>query len=219
MIDLSGRKYGRLTVVKRTGKDRQRRYHWLCRCSCGEEKIVRGDSLKSGKTKSCGCLHKEKVAHLLTKHGHATRMTVSQAYRSWQHIIQRCTNPKHQHYHLYGGRGIMVCERWLNSFENFLVDMGEPPSPTHSIDRIDNNNQYCKSNCQWATKREQSRNRRNNHLETYNGKTQCLASWAEEYNIVYQTLQKRLKLGWSIEKALTTKANGAKPNEQNNTGY
>lgn len=120
-------------------------------------------------------------------------------------MIQRCTNPNDKRYKNYGGRGITVCKRWRNSFEKFLEDMGEPPTKEHSIDRINNNGNYCKSNCRWVTRKEQNRNKRNNRLITYKGKTQCLIEWAEEYNINYDTLWCRIyKYGWPIEKALTT---------------
>ena len=199
MIDLVGQKFGRLFVIKKMDNSKNRHSQWLCRCECGKEKIIRGDSLKNENTKSCGCLHIE----ISTKHGHRTEAKMSETYHSWNNMIQRCTNPKNEFYYNYGGRGITVCKRWLN-FENFLKDMDEVPKK-HQIDRINNNGNYCKDNCKWSTRTEQGRNKRNNRLETYNGKTQCLIEWVEEFGISYSVLWDRLyKLGWSIKKALTT---------------
>ncbi|KKK59795.1 hypothetical protein LCGC14_3030790 [marine sediment metagenome] len=198
MIDLTSKKFGRLTVIKRVDKNKSRNYRWLCKCDCGKEKIILGYNLKNGHTKSCGCLLKEGNN---TTHSHSKTKT----YHSWHNMIRRCTNFNDLSYHNYGGRGITVCKRWRNSFENFLEDMGEPPTDSHSIDRINNNGNYCRENCQWTTRKEQNRNKRDSHLETYNGKTQCLSAWAEETGIAYWTLCARInKLGWSIEKALTT---------------
>jgi hypothetical protein len=128
---------------------------------------------------------------------------MSQTYKAWSTIIQRCTNLNNEKYPIYGGRGIKVCKRWLK-FQNFLKDMGEPPTKHHSIDRINNNGDYCKSNCRWATRKQQQRNKRSNISATYNGVTQLIIDWAQEYQISYHTLRSRIyRLGWPIEKALT----------------
>ena len=119
-------------------------------------------------------------------------------------MIQRCINPNDKKYPLYGSRGIRVCKQW-EKFENFLKDMGECPSG-YSIDRTDNNKGYNKENCRWATPKEQARNRRNNHMISYNEKTQCLAAWTEETGIASSLISWRIKNGWSTEKALTTSA-------------
>lgn len=201
-IDLINKKFGRLVVLKKLSTDKYGNYYWLCKCGCGEEKSIRGNSLKSGATQSCGCLQKEIIIERLTKHRHAIREKRSRVYRTWQNMIQRCTNLKHNCYKDYGGRGIQVCKRW-RKFENFLEDMGIPENGL-TLDRIDNNGNYCKENCSWVTSKQNNRNKRNNHLETYREKTQCLMEWAEEFSINYNTLYKRLCLGWSIAKALTT---------------
>ena len=204
MIDLTGQKFGRLTILKRMDKNKRGDYRWLCKCICGKEKIVIGSDLKSGNTKSCGCLRKEQTRERFTTHGHLKDDTASKTYTSWESMIKRCTNPNNKDYHHYGGRGIKVCQRW-RKFENFLEDMGEPPTEKHSIDRIDNNLGYCKENCRWATRKEQQRNTRRNHMISFHGKIQCLAAWAEELNINYSTLSSRIFiLGWSVEKAFTT---------------
>lgn len=199
-IDLTGKRFERLLVIKKLGTNRWRNSYWLCRCDCGKEKIILGYNLKNGHTQSCGCLFKEGNN---TKHGHSTTIKVSKTYEAWAHIIQRCTNPNNKDYYNYGGRGIKVCKRWLK-FENFLKDMGEAPE-AHQIDRINNNGNYCKSNCRWTTSKINNRNRRDNRLITHEGEKQCLAAWAEEYQIDYRLLWQRIyRDKWSIEKALTT---------------
>jgi len=209
MNNLIGQKFERLIVLKRMDNDKWGKSCWLCECDCGKEKIVIGSDLKSGNTKSCGCLAKEKLIKRLTKHGHSTTTKVSKTYISWADMIQRCTNPNHKDYHNYGGRGIKVSKRWVK-FENFLEDMGEPPTDKHTLDRISNDGNYCKSNCRWATRKEQSRNTRRNRLITYKGKTQCLIEWAEELGINYSTLKWRLCNGWSIERAFETSTKNIK---------
>lgn len=201
-INLVGQKFGKLTVLKRTENAKNRAAsRWLCKCDCGKEKIIRSDSLRNGNTQSCGCFKSKGNNY---KHGHAKRKNVSRIYKIWKNIIMRCYNPKSQHYRIYGDRGIIVCERWLK-FENFLEDMGEPPTDKYTIDRINNDRGYYKENCRWSTSKEQQRNKRNNHLLKYNNKIQCIAAWAEEYNIIDSTLRSRLKNGWSIEKAIEKK--------------
>lgn len=202
-IDLTGEKFGRLVVIKRIGKDKSGNIIWLCRCDCKTEKIIRGASLKNKTTRSCGCLNKEKIIERQTKHGHWTSGKASKSYNAWSHIKQRCTNISDPSYHRYGGRHISICKRWLK-FENFLDDMGEPPTRDHSIDRIDNNGNYCKDNCRWATSEQQARNRRNNKLITCNGKTQLLIEWAKETRISHTVILWRIKRGWSIDRAITT---------------
>lgn len=198
MLNLIRQKFGKLTIIEQSRKNKWGNYLWLCRCDCGKETIVAGGNLKSGSTKSCGCLQKE----IVTKHGHNTRTKVSRNYQIWAGIIQRCTNPNYHHYVNYGGRGITVCKRWMK-FQNFLEDMGEVPLG-HQIDRINNNKGYYKGNCHWTTSKTNNRNKRNNHLETYNGRTQYMVDWAREFSIDQGTLSKRIKRGWSIGKALTT---------------
>lgn len=179
------------------------KYRWLCLCNCGRETIVLSESLKSGNTKSCGCLCREITRQRSTKHGHKRRNKISKIYISWISMVQRCVNSNRKNYKNYGGRGITVCKRW-GKFENFLEDMGEKPEG-HQIDRIDNNGNYCKSNCRWTTPKQNSRNRSNHRIINFNGKTQCLSAWAEKFNIRVGTLRARIyKYHWSIEKALTT---------------
>lgn len=146
----------------------------------------------------------------MKKHGHNTRIIRSTTYNSWAKMIQRCTNSNSDHYHLYGGRGITVCERWL-VFENFLKDMGERPEGT-SLDRKNTEGIYKPDNCKWSTKREQQQNLRFNHNLTFNEETKCIQEWARCTHLPPSTITYRLKIGWSIEKTLTTQSR-KKPNQ------
>lgn len=153
--DLTGNKFGRLTVIQKH-EVKKGRVYWLCRCECGKKTIVPTFRLNKGGSKSCGCLKIE----LQTKHGYGRRGKRTPEYRAWYAMIQRCSNSNHNNYNLYGGRGIQVCSRWLGSFENFLVDAGHKPSELHTLDRIDVNGNYEPTNCKWSTKSEQNINKR-----------------------------------------------------------
>jgi len=190
--DLAGQRFGRLLVIERAG-NKGRRVCWRCRCDCGAEVEVRSPSLTRGRTVSCGCYH----YGLITKHG----MWRTPVYRSWHSMMDRCNKPRHVAYMRYGGRGIKVCDRWLD-FEQFYEDMGHRPAG-QTLDRIDNNGDYEPGNCQWATPSQQGRNQKNNRRLTYKGVTKCLAGWVETMGINYHTLHHRLEKGWSVEDALT----------------
>lgn len=136
------------------------------------------------------------------RHGDCVGGRVSSENHTWQQMRRRCQNPTHPRYADYGGRGIGVCERWA-SFENFLADMGRRPSPTHTLDRINNDGNYEPSNCRWATKREQTLNSRHARMIEFNGRTQCMTDWAAEIGLKTTTLWQRLNLGWPVERALT----------------
>ncbi|WP_250125503.1 hypothetical protein [Chroococcidiopsis sp. CCMEE 29] len=201
--DLTGERFGRLTILGEAGKVPLERYLLLVLCDCGQEKIVQRGHITRGGTKSCGCygLELQKLGN--PKHGLSRTAT----YAVWSAMIQRCTNPNIGNYELYGARGIKVAPRWLESVENFYADMGECP-PGCSIDRIDNDGDYCPENCRWTTPKVQSRNTRTNRHITYGGKTQCVTAWAEELSVPRRTLFARLYAGWTEEKALTEPFNG-----------
>lgn len=203
--DLSGRIFGRLTVISHAGK-RGEKNCWLCRCECGVQKVIMGESLRSGRAESCGCLNLEMVVARSTTHG----KTHTSEFHIWTGIIQRCTDPNSRAFADYGGRGITVCERWRNSFEAFLEDVGPRPTSGHTIERKDNALSYDKDNCEWATRVAQNNNTRRNVFITHNGVTRTIAQWARESGLKYAVLYRRLKAGMSIEEALTiaSSANG-----------
>lgn len=203
-IDLTGQKFGRLTVIREISKEKRSRRKWLCKCDCknNNEVIVRGDSLRGGSTRSCGCLQPEIASAINTKHSHASNGKRTKTHNSWHMMIQRCTNPNYNRYKDYGGRGIAICEEWLE-FSNFLKDMGKRP-PGYTLERRGNERGYCPENCYWATRKQQQRNTRRNHLIIHERKTQCVSAWAEETGISKNTILWRLNHGWSTERALTT---------------
>lgn len=202
LIDMVGTTWGRLTVVSRVGVTDNGKATWLCRCACGEERVVAGKWLRSGNTRSCGCLQREK-ASARAKKGIAVTHGRSKTpeFCAWGDMVERCRCPTNRAYKHYGGRGITVCDRWLESFENFYADMGDRPSNKHSLDRINNDGPYSPENCRWATWAEQSRNRRNNRYVTYNGETKTVQDWAEAVGVTHSTMRRRLSL-WSIEQAI-----------------
>lgn len=206
--DLTGLKFNRLTVIKLhhkgepiicKGKSSGCHYFWLCECECGNKIIVDGIALTTAHTKSCGCYKSEKLKQIKTKHGlYCTRL-----HNIWNNLKQRCLNSKRKDYKSYGGRGITVCNEWLE-FKNFYDwSMANGYTDELSIDRIDNNGNYEPSNCRWVTKETQNKNRRNNHKVTYNGITKCVCDWAKDIGIDEAALRYRLK-AWGIEKALNT---------------
>lgn len=201
MQDITGRRYGRWTVIKFHDAVRYTRatvIRWLCSCDCGTEKIVQGQSLKNGKSVSCGCVRNEAVRQRMTKHG----MYKSSEYAAWAHMMDRCRNPRSSEFKNYGGRGIAVCEPWADAAV-FLADMGKRPSTKHSLERKKNNLGYSPENCIWATPPEQCNNKRTNRRLRFNGRVQTVAQWAREFKMKEKTLRKRLDLGWTTTDALT----------------
>lgn len=194
-----GNRYGLLVAIALHGEGRT---SWLCACDCGNIVIVKMKELRSGNTTSCGCRRTKKLLERNTKHGCATRTRRTPEFQIWEGIKARCYNPGHEHYAEYGGRGIKVL--WT-SFEEFHAAMGDKPSPLHTVDRKDSDGHYCTENCRWATRKEQSRNKRNTRWVEWQGRRQCLADWAEELGLSYAALALRLyKSKWTVEQAFTT---------------
>lgn len=198
LVDMIGQKHGRLLVVERAGSTpvRPKQAKWKVICECGRETVVIGKDLRTGATKSCGCLRAEKGVINNLIHGKSNTRT----FRIWRRMRERCSNRRCTDWRHYGGRGIRVCERWQD-FMTFLNDMGEAPSGA-TIERIDNNGDYEPANCRWGSRKEQARNKRDNKDITYQGRTQCVAAWAEEIGIKYSVLSSRLRRGWPVERAL-----------------
>ena len=201
--DLTGFKFGRLTVISRA-KDRiepsgKHRIMWYCRCDCGNEKIVCGESLRDGRSTSCGCFRtdimREKTTH---------RCEPKHLYGLYNSMKARCYNQNTKAYKDYGGRGVYVCDQWRNDFSAFRDwAFSNGYKRGLSIDRIDNSGPYSPDNCRWATMEEQCNNRRSNHLIAINGQTRTLSQWAKIYHKNPKTIFSRVYSGWSPERAVT----------------
>lgn len=206
-IDLTGHVFDRLTVVSlaalKPRADGALMPFWNCRCACGHHKAVPTCSLRSGGVRSCGCLQREVAAASKFVHG----MSRCQHYKIHHAMIDRCHNPRHRAFKNYGGRGIVVCERWRgeNGLCNFIEDMGDVP-PGYTIERKNNSLGYSPDNCIWATRKQQNRNMRITRLISHDGKTQCLTDWANESKMSVGMLWWRLKRGWDFARAITTPA-------------
>lgn len=188
-LELTGKVFTRFTVIEFLEMTKQGSL-WKCRCSCGKEKSIIGKQLMSGAIKSCGCYKDQNTKERSIIHNR----TKTVEYRTWRHIKSRCYNKNVHNYDNYGGRGIKICDRWLNSFENFYADMGERPSSNHSIDRFPNKDgDYELSNCRWATTKQQSRNIRTNHWIEHNGVIKILSDWAADLNTTASNLNSHLK--------------------------
>ena len=197
--NLVGQKFGRLTVEAFSGANKWGNALWKCRCECGNEKVAQSALLLSNQVGSCGCL--AKAGHFKRQHS----ACYTPEYSAWNNIKGRTANPNHKSFKDYGARGIKMCEEWMNSFSAFLEHVGHRPSRNHSIDRIDNNLGYIPGNIRWSTRKEQQRNRRCTKNLTFNGETHCLAAWSEKTGISYDALCRRVRDGWSPERALTEK--------------
>lgn len=203
LIDLTGQHFGYWKVIERSANTKGGQTAWLCECKCGKRKIIQASNLRNHSSKSCGCIRKEELSQRNIRHG----MAGTRLYGIWNNMIQRTTNANNPRYCDYGGRGIEVCKEWKEDFEVFekwAIENGYAENLT--IDRKDNDKGYCPDNCRWATKKEQNLNTRQNHYLTFNGETKSLAEWADVTGIKRRILSDRInKLGWSAEKALTTK--------------
>lgn len=194
--DYTGVRFGRL-VVRSEVNSRSNHRKLSCVCDCGGSKEVFYTSLQQGSTKSCGCLHKEKMKSN-AKHGKKG----TPVYQSWQHMKSRCLNPNDKNFKWYGKRGVTVCDRWLE-FCKFYDDMGDPPEG-FTIDRTDVNGDYNKDNCTWASRKEQSLNTRRSRKVTWKGQTLTVKEWSDLLSINYGTLLGRLRRGWLPDRALST---------------
>lgn len=206
LIDLTGKKFGRLTVIERTENNHRGNVMWKCICECGNEKIVSRNCLNQGITKSCGCLLKEARHSNTRKHG----KTKTRLYRIWAKMKERCNNPKTKSFVYYGGRGITICEEWLNDFQAFYDwSMANGYSDNLSIDRIDVNGNYEPGNCRWADTKTQANNKTTNRYITLNNKTQTLQQWSKETGINHSTIQVRIdEMGWTKEQAIKSQVRG-----------
>lgn len=194
--DLTGNRYGRFTVVSRAANNKKGETMWNCICDCGNTRTVFAYHLKSGHSKSCGCITK--------KHG----MFGTRLYKIWDGMKYRCHNSNSTAYKNYGARGIIVCEEWRNNFQTFYDwSISHGYSADLTLDRLDVNGNYEPSNCRWATDIQQHNNTRKNHYVTYNGETHTIAEWSRITGINPSTLNSRITTkGWTIERALTDKS-------------
>jgi hypothetical protein len=199
--DLTGRRYGFLTVQSQ-GPHGGIFIRWNCLCDCGSTTLVFASALRSGQTKSCGCYRTAISGQSQKTHGEGYKPT--KEYRAWLGMKARCYRKTESKYPIYGGRGIIVCERWLTSYENFLIDMGRAPSKRHSLDRKEVNGNYEPSNCRWATCVEQMNNvRYNKFIYLTDGSQRTVAQLSRETGIKYQTLLMRLRKGWPYHKLIS----------------
>ncbi len=199
-LDLVGKRFGKLLVIKRLGVDKNRKVKWLCECDCGKTKSISGRDLVAGKTTSCGCYRKEIMKGKAIRHNmHGTR-----PYSIWNSMKNRCCNKRSIGYKHYGGRGIKVCSEW-QTFNGFWKDMQEGYSDNLTIERIDVNGNYEKSNCKWASMKEQANNTTRNRRIEYNGEMHNILEWSNILDIHINTLRQRLNRGWSVEDAFTIK--------------
>lgn len=201
-VDRTGLTYGRLKVIRLYSMIKSGTV-WLCKCSCGHVVKVRGGSLSTGNTKSCGCLAVEngrKQGLSALKHGEARHSSRTKTYNIWQGMLRRCDTPSAVGYKNYGGRGVKVCNEWKN-YKIFLKDMGHCPLGM-SIDRINNDGNYCKLNCKWSTRKEQNSNSRKTIHLVYKNKKQCLSDWAREIRMPITTFWRRIKQGKNIKDIL-----------------
>lgn len=214
--DLTGKRFGRLLVISRAQNSWDGKPKWNCVCDCGTECVKYGSALTCGYTKSCGCYNREVAGAKQYKHGE----TRGRLHSVWNMMKQRCSDPHNKYYKNYGGRGISVCDEWRNSyvvFRDWALSNGYDPKAEYgrcTIDRIDNNGDYCPENCRIVSMKEQSRNTRRNRLIEFRGETKTLAAWDETTGIKRSTIAARLKSGWSVEEALTIKTN-ARRNKNN----
>lgn len=203
--NLTGVRVGRLVVSRYLRKDDRGKPVWHCSCDCGSADVEASHAGLIGRWKtSCGCRRAETKEAWKTvnyRHGAKSGGRIASEYPVWQSMKDRCLNPNNQDFAYYGGRGITVCDRWRQSFEAFLEDVGPRPSKRHWIDRLDTNGNYDPGNCAWRTIQEQQRNRRSNRRVEWRGESLLLCEWSQKLGVAYDTLRHRLDAGWSVEDA------------------
>lgn len=206
---LAGRRFGHWLVISGPVRDSHFNSSWLCRGDCGRDVYMRQSTLLYRRAPACVC-EKPKPVSPAPRKPRIARMTGGLSHLSeypcWAEMIQRCYNPKRVKFRYYGARGITVCDRWRNSFKNFLADMGPRPSRDHTLDRKDNNGNYEPHNCRWATRLEQSSNRSDSRHISFRGETHIISEWARITGLKSFTIHYRLEHGWTIERTLTTPA-------------
>ena len=194
IIDITGQTFGRLTAISKQS-DKSGRSSYLCKCSCGCEKVVSASNLRTGKTYSCGCARIERAKAIAESRKNEDALRNTPLYQRWATMIQRCHNKNNPSFKNYGDRGIFVCENWRNSYHAFLDDMGFPPTPKHTIERIDNNQGYSKCNCKWALRSEQLKNQQRSIIINVNGESIHAKEVSSKYGISYQSITKHFRLG------------------------
>jgi hypothetical protein len=196
VIPLIGKTFGHLTVLRVFSNGEK--IICECRCDCGNLREADAYNLRRGQSTSCGCVKNLRISQSLMRHGHASHGKPTTEYAIWSAMIQRCTNPNNNRYARYGQRGIKVCDRWKNSFENFLSDVGPRPSARHSIDRINNDGNYEPGNVRWATAVEQARHRTSSLIVEYLGESKSLMEWCDTLGLrkKYWSIVRRIRAGW-----------------------
>jgi hypothetical protein len=202
LIDLTGKRVGKLVVIERRGKIGSKAA-WHCLCDCGNYHLVSADVLQSERTKSCGC-HKIAVDTRGTRYRHG--MSASSEHKIWCGMKERCSNPNSAFFSHYGGRSIGVCDRW-SVFENFYADMGQRPSKAYTLDRVDNDKGYEPANCRWATNEQQANNTRKNVMIVIGDEARSLAQWSRHFGVDSDLASQRIiRDGWNPERAVSTKS-------------
>lgn len=203
--DITGQKFGKVTVIDRDHQGRNSEWYWICRCDCGNITVVSGYRLRSGHTKSCGCLQEEQRRKGFNKtHG----MTDTRIYYEWSNMKARCYNKNGNMYYAYGGRGISVCDEWRTSFVTFMEwALSHGYTDEMTLDRIDVNGNYCPENCRWIPPRKQYLNRSDNHIVEAFGQKKTIKEWADETGLKYDTIERRINAyGWTPERAVSEPA-------------
>lgn len=197
IVDITGKIYGQLTVLSIDTMRSSRVKYWICKCNCGNTKSIVGYSLKRGSTKSCGCTQGN-------RHGETIGGVHTKEYMAWARTKAKCQVKSHHAYKWYGGRGISMCKRWLDSYENFLSDMGRAPSKKHSLGRIDNDGNYEPSNCRWETHIQQVNNTRANRRIEYQNEIKTIAEWSRHLGMSYGLIRDRISKNWPLDKVFSS---------------